>query len=372
MTFKQLFYDWSGLNVAWFETINHATPDWLAPFAHVGSTLGSYWSGPFLLIALLLWSWRLNAAAEPQTAAMEARTRAQRFALGLALAWLGVAVLKLIVDFPRPLVALPDTVQIIGEPQLQYSFPSGHAAYSMLIAVTLWPLAARHFRALLVAWLVWVGWSRIAVGAHFPADVFAGFLIGWLSAITARFASTRPWVWWCAAMAIAMLDQSIKQLVQLKLEYNQIISVTPFFNLVHVWNTGAAFSFLADAGGWQRWFFIALATGVSACLAWALLKPRVQLEATAYCLILGGALGNLADRVFRGYVVDSLDFHWGGWHWPAFNIADAAIVSGVGLLLAAASFTRPRKHYADDHARQNGRGPGLPRQANELKSLRRT
>jgi len=187
----------------------------------------------------------------------------------------------------------------------------------------------------LVAWLVWVGWSRIAVGAHFPADVFAGFLIGGLSAVIARFASTRPWVWWGAAMGITLLDQSTKQLVHTELEYAQVILVTPFFNLVHVWNTGAAFSFLADASGWQRWLFIVLATGVSAWLAWALLKPRVQLEATAYCLVLGGALGNLTDRVFRGYVVDSLDFHWGGWHWPAFNVADVAITCGVVLLVLA-------------------------------------
>lgn len=344
MTFKQIFYDWNGLNVAWFGMINHATPDWLAPLAHVGSALGSYWGGPFLLIVLLLWSWHLGAGTEPQTAALAARTQAQRFALGLAVAWLSVAALKLIVDFPRPLAALPNMVRIIGEPELQYSFPSGHAAYSMLIAATLWPLVARRFRALLVAWLAWVGWSRIAVGAHFPADVFAGFLIGWLSSGIARFASPRPWVWWCAAMAIAMLDQSTKQLVQAKLEYAQVIPVTAFFNLIHVWNTGAAFSFLADAGGWQRWFFIALATGVSAWLALALLKARPQLEAAAYCLVLGGALGNLADRVFRGYVVDSLDFHWGGWHWPAFNLADSAIVLGVLLLLVGTALSARKAH----------------------------
>jgi signal peptidase II len=142
------------------------------------------------------------------------------------------------------------------------------------------------------------------------------------------------------AVAIALLDQGTKQLVEARLEYAQVIPVTAFFNLVHVWNSGAAFSLLADAGGWQRWFFIALATGVSAWLALALLKPRLPLEAAAYCLILGGALGNLADRVFRGYVVDSLDFHWGGWHWPAFNFADVAITLGVGIFLAAGSVCR--------------------------------
>lgn len=335
MTFKQFFYDWSGLNVALFEAINYATPDWLAPLTRIGSTLGSYWGAPFLLIALLFWSWRLNAATQPVPSALVVRTQALRFALGFALTWLAVALVKLLVDFPRPLAALPDMVRIIGEPELKYSFPSGHAAYTMLVAVTLWPLVTRRFRILLVTWLVWVGWSRIAAGAHFPADVLAGFLIGGLSAGIARFASMRPWVWWSAAMGIALLDQITKQLVHTQLDYAQVIPVTTFFNLVHVWNTGAAFSFLADAGGWQRWLFIALATGASSWLAWALLKPRVQLEAAAYCLILGGALGNLADRVFRGYVVDALDFHWGGWHWPAFNLADVAITCGAVLLIFA-------------------------------------
>lgn len=344
MKFRQFLYDWNGLNVAWFGTINQATPDWLAPLAQVGSALGSYWGAPLLLIALWLWSRHLDAAAEMQAAAV--RVQARRFALGFVLAWLGVAMLKLIVDFPRPVAALPDLVRIIGEPELQYSFPSGHAAYAMLAAASLWPLSSRRCRALLVASLAWVAWSRIAVGAHFPADVFAGFVIGWLAAWIARFASGTRRVWWCAAVAIALLDQGTKQLVEARLEYAQAIPVTAFFNLVHVWNTGAAFSILADAGGWQRWFFIALATGISAWLALALLKPRQQPEAAAYFLILGGALGNLADRVFRGYVVDSLDFHWNGWHWPAFNFADLAITLGVGIFLAAGSVDRNPGHGA--------------------------
>ena len=194
MTFKQLFYDWNGLNVASFEAINHATPDWLAPLARIGSALGSYWGGPFLLIALLFWSWYLNAANQPATSALVVRNQAQRFALGFLLTWLAVALLKLLANFTRPLVVLPGTVRIIGEPELQYSFPSGHAAYAMLIAVTLWPLVKRRFRAVLAVWLVWVGWSRIAVGAHFPADVFAGFLIGGILAGAGRFASKRRWV----------------------------------------------------------------------------------------------------------------------------------------------------------------------------------
>jgi len=341
MTFRQYFYDWYGLNVTLFEAINRATPDWLVPLSRLGSALGSYWGGPFLLAALLLWSWHLNTATQPAISGLVVRTQAQRFALGFALTWIVVAFLKLLVDFPRPLVVQPDMVQIIGEPQLHYSFPSGHAAYSVLVVVTLWPLVTRRLRALLVAWLVWVGWSRIAAGAHFPADILFGFLIGGLSLVM-RFLSTKPWVWWSVAMAIALLDQITKQLVHTQLEYAQVIPVTSFFNLVNVRNTGAAFSFLADAGGWQRWLFIAFAAGASVWLAWALLKPRVKLETTAFCLVLGGALGNLTDRVFRGYVVDSLDFHWGARHWPAFNVADMAITFGAVLLILASVHSSSR------------------------------
>jgi signal peptidase II len=111
--------------------------------------------------------------------------------------------------------------------------------------------------------------------------------------------------------------------------------LTGFFNVVHVWNTGAAFSFLANAGGWQRYFFIALAFGVSIWLTLALRKPLRALEAGAYSLILGGALGNAVDRLLRGHVVDYLDFHLGGWHWPAFNVADIGIVCGALLMVVS-------------------------------------
>lgn len=111
--------------------------------------------------------------------------------------------------------------------------------------------------------------------------------------------------------------------------------MTSFFNLVHLLNAGAAFSFLAEAGGWQRWFFLAIALAASIWLAWMLAKPLYRLEALSYSLILGGALGNAFDRVARGQVIDYLDFHLSGMHWPAFNLADMAIMAGVVALLAA-------------------------------------
>ncbi len=142
--------------------------------------------------------------------------------------------------------------------------------------------------------------------------------------------------WWVLALVVIALDHITKLVVHTAMPYGQVIPIIDVFNLVHVWNTGAAFSFLADAGGWQRYFLIALALGVSLWLALALLKPMPALQAAAYSLILGGALGNALDRIGRGYVVDYLDVHWRDWHWPAFNLADVGITCGAALLLATA------------------------------------
>ncbi len=116
---------------------------------------------------------------------------------------------------------------------------------------------------------------------------------------------------------LAASDQAVKWLVQQSMAYGEYVSVTPFFNWVHLWNTGAAFSLFANGGGWQRYFFIGIAVVVSIFLIKLILENRHKGEAIAYSLILGGAMGNLIDRVFRGYVVDSFDFYWRDWHWPA-------------------------------------------------------
>lgn len=142
--------------------------------------------------------------------------------------------------------------------------------------------------------------------------------------------------WHGIALAIFLADHAAKFWVHEYTPYAWSQPVTGFFNLVHVWNTGAAFSFLADAGGWQRFLFLAIALLVSAWLFWVLRRPLPMLERLAYSLILGGALGNGLDRGLRGYVVDFLDFHWQGWHWPAFNIADVGIVCGAMLLVLSA------------------------------------
>lgn len=140
--------------------------------------------------------------------------------------------------------------------------------------------------------------------------------------------------WFAGAVGVILLDQITKAWVLAAFHLHESVVVTPFFNLVLVMNPGASFSFLADAGGWQRWFFITLALAVSTWLAVMIRRHAAErLMPAALTLILGGALGNVIDRIRFGAVVDFLDFHLGGWHWPAFNVADSAITIGVILLL---------------------------------------
>ena len=147
------------------------------------------------------------------------------------------------------------------------------------------------------------------------------------------------------SLVLVVLDQATKWWVLGDFRPYEVREVLPVFNLVLVFNEGAAFSFLSDAGGWQRWFFVALSSGVSlVLLVWLVrLKPAEKLLATALAMILGGALGNLIDRVRYGHVVDFLDFHWRQWHWPAFNVADSAITLGVVLLVLLTLFA-PREN----------------------------
>jgi signal peptidase II len=126
-----------------------------------------------------------------------------------------------------------------------------------------------------------------------------------------------------------------KRLVDTSMQLYQSIELIPFFQLTYLRNQGAAFSFLSQAGGWQRWFFVGLAVTASGLICYWLtrLGKHQRWEAAAWALILGGALGNLIDRVLYGYVIDFLDVYYGEWHWPAFNVADSAITVGVAMLL---------------------------------------
>ncbi|MET0103879.1 MAG: signal peptidase II [Sedimenticola sp.] len=149
---------------------------------------------------------------------------------------------------------------------------------------------------------------------------------------------------WLSAIVIG-LDQVSKQLVESSLMLYEAVPVMPFFNLTLAYNEGAAFSFLSDQGGWQRWFFSGLALLVSIILViWiSRLQQRERLIAIALSLIVGGAIGNLIDRVLYGHVIDFLDLYYGQWHWPAFNIADSAIFVGVVLMLLDAFRGEPEE-----------------------------
>ncbi len=146
------------------------------------------------------------------------------------------------------------------------------------------------------------------------------------------------WLW--LAFAVVIVDQGSKQLAEQLLTFHEPVAVVPFFNLFLTYNTGAAFSFLRDAGGWQRWLFAALSIGVGVFIViWLRRIPGTQKWlACALALVLGGAVGNLIDRLFRsdGGVVDFVDIYYGTWHWPAFNVADSAISVGAVMLLVSA------------------------------------
>lgn len=154
-----------------------------------------------------------------------------------------------------------------------------------------------------------------------------------------NFRSAFPWL--VLSAVVIGLDLYTKHLIQNAFVYGEHVPVTGFFDLVRYHNTGAAFSFLANAGGWQHGFFTAVSTLASAVMVYLLVKhPHQQLFCLGLALVLGGALGNLYDRLTLGYVVDFLLFYYQQWAWPAFNVADSAICVGVGLLMLD-SFRQP-------------------------------
>jgi len=145
----------------------------------------------------------------------------------------------------------------------------------------------------------------------------------------------RLWPWLLIALVVIVLDQLTKTLILANFQYGDSRHVTSFFNLVRVHNTGAAFSFLAGASGWQRWFFVGLGIVAAGFIVWLLRSHGGQrMFAWALALILGGALGNVIDRLLHGYVVDFLQVHWQRqWYFPSFNVADSAITVGAALLI---------------------------------------
>lgn len=141
--------------------------------------------------------------------------------------------------------------------------------------------------------------------------------------------------WLGLALIILIADQFTKILILGYYHLGDSTTVTGFFNIVRAHNTGAAFSFLAAASGWQRWLFTAIGVVATVFIVWMLRShPGQKLFSFALACILGGAIGNVVDRLLHGYVVDFLQFHWAGWYFPAFNVADSAITIGaIGLIL---------------------------------------
>ena len=142
------------------------------------------------------------------------------------------------------------------------------------------------------------------------------------------------WLWLGLAVVVVLLDQLSKTVILGIFQLNDSRSITSWFNLVRVHNSGAAFSFLAGASGWQRWFFVGLGTAALGFIVWMLKKhPGQKLFCFAVTMIMGGAIGNVVDRLLHGYVVDFIQVHYGGWYFPSFNLADSAITLGAVCLI---------------------------------------
>jgi len=147
-----------------------------------------------------------------------------------------------------------------------------------------------------------------------------------------RMGRLGPWL--AIALAVVVLDQLTKGVVAASLALHDGRTLAPFLNIVHVHNTGAAFSFLAGASGWQRWFFIGLGAVAAVFMVWLLARHSDQrVFCWALALVLGGAVGNVLDRILHGHVVDFIQVHWGGAYFPSFNVADSAISVGAAFLI---------------------------------------
>lgn len=167
-------------------------------------------------------------------------------------------------------------------------------------------------------------------------------------------AGASNWLW--LSMFVLALDQWIKHLIMNNFEEFEELTLLPVLDLMRLHNEGAAFSFLSDASGWQRWFFVALGIGVSiAIMIWLRSLPAKgqRLVAAGLALVVGGALGNVTDRILLGYVVDFVRVHYEGWYFPAFNVADSAITIGAGLLILDAVL----QYIRDLEAKKSSRTP---------------
>lgn len=337
---KAILYDMLGLNRALFEALHAGVPAALRPLAQAVSWTAEPRLAPLVLTTLALALGELARGALRAQAISFAWRFGLSTVLSLAVAW-GV---KLALDFPRPWsmpgLVMPETA---GFPP-GASFPSGHAVVAAVVVTSLWGHArSRWMRAALMTWALAVIASRVVLGAHFPADVLWGGIIGVAATVTAsaalgsRAGGTGTAHALLLAIAAFVADVLAKTLIVSSVPLRASIEVLPVLNIVHWLNQGAAFSFLHDAGGWQRWLLLAIGLSASAWLTWAIARGRYsRVKKMAFGAILGGAAANVFDRLLRGAVVDWIDLHWSGWHWPAFNLADTSISIGVAVLLVAA------------------------------------
>jgi signal peptidase II len=238
MSWKFFLYDWGGLNIALFQAINTGTPATLKPLAWFFGLVGSYWTAPLMLLGL--WWWSKSATNPARGTAV--RHRLIGFSAAFLLALLVATALKLWFDFPRPPAVLGDLVRVIGDKELHYSLPSGHATYAAMVVGALWPLMGRRGRLSLMLYATLVGWSRIAAGMHFPADVLAGWTLGWSCTALAGWLlplaapvwqsarRTSAWVWFTVAASAVMTDQLAKFAIIRTFAYGEQVEITPFFN----------------------------------------------------------------------------------------------------------------------------------------------
>lgn len=174
MNLKLLAYDWLGLNQSLFEGINGAMPASLEGLVHVGSALGNYWGAPLVLAALVFWGRRCTDVEHGARIV----DRALLFGWALLTAFAIAGALKWGLDLPRPGSVLGQAAHVLASEEPTHSFPSGHSVYAVLVVTAMWQIVAAPVRAMLLFGLLWVGYSRIALGAHFPADVLGGWIVG--------------------------------------------------------------------------------------------------------------------------------------------------------------------------------------------------
>lgn len=326
-------------NANLLRAVNGAGPEWLEPVMLALSWLGDYWRLPCYALGLaamaVVFRHRGERAAG-RASAMSAGVLVIAFAVAAPL----TAALKQALGVARP--GTLEGVRVIAAADSAFSFPSGHAVFAGLLLASLWPVLHRGGRFAVALLAFGIAGSRVWLGAHFPSDVGVGLLIGivvgtWTGWIANGWRLDKPGaIAFGLATLVFALDAGSKTAIAATLQLGERIGMLEFFNIVYWRNTGAAFSFLHDAGGWQRVLFVALALAVSAWLVREILKRDIpRALKLGYGSVLGGAVGNAFDRVFRGAVVDWLDFHWVGHHWPAFNAADAAITGGLLVLMAA-------------------------------------